>query len=262
MAQGAGRLPVVVLIHGSSGIGANVEMWSNEFNAMGISTFAIDGFTGRGLTTVGANQAQLGRLNLIVDAYRALDILAKHPRVDSSRIVLMGFSRGAQAALFAASKRFHEAWNTSSVDFAGYVPFYPDCMTSYTRDTETTGKPIRIHHGTPDDYNPVVPCKAYVARLTAAGQDATLSEYPNGQHSFDTPTAPTVATVSKHSQTVRRCVIREGATGQLMNTATNAVFTYQDACVERDPRVGHNAADTQAPVAAVKVFLRGTFKLP
>ena len=45
-----GRLPVVVLIHGSGGMGANIEMWAREFNAMGIATFAIDGFTGRGLT--------------------------------------------------------------------------------------------------------------------------------------------------------------------------------------------------------------------
>src|SRR6202140_4118307 len=79
LAQGAGRLPVVVLMHGSSGIGANIEPWVHSFNAMGISTFVIDGFSGRGLTAVGPNQALLGRLNFILDIYRALDILAKHP---------------------------------------------------------------------------------------------------------------------------------------------------------------------------------------
>jgi dienelactone hydrolase len=50
IAQGSGRLPVVVLIHGSGGMGPNIEYWAREFNAMGISTFALDGFTGRGLT--------------------------------------------------------------------------------------------------------------------------------------------------------------------------------------------------------------------
>jgi hypothetical protein len=70
LAQGSGRLPLVVLMHGSGGMGANIEMWAREFNAIGISTFAIDGFTGRGLTQTSTNQALLGRLNFILDIYR------------------------------------------------------------------------------------------------------------------------------------------------------------------------------------------------
>src|SRR5262249_33948255 len=72
IAQGSGRLPVVVLMHGSGGIGVNIEPWVHTFNAMGISTFVIDGFSGRGLTSTSTNQAQLGRLNFILDIYRAL----------------------------------------------------------------------------------------------------------------------------------------------------------------------------------------------
>jgi len=56
IAQGNGRLPVVVLQHGSSGYAANVDVRSREFNEMGISTFALDGFTARGLTEVNSNQ--------------------------------------------------------------------------------------------------------------------------------------------------------------------------------------------------------------
>ena len=124
-------------MHGSSGVGATIEAWVHEFNAMGISTFVIDGFTGRGLTAVGPNQALLGRLNLIVDIYRSLEILAKHPRVDPDRIVLMGFSRGGQAALYASLDRFNKLWNKSGVQFAAYIPFYPDCSTTYPNDTES-----------------------------------------------------------------------------------------------------------------------------
>jgi|SRR6516162_1622599 predicted dienelactone hydrolase len=47
--RGDGRLPVVVLQHGSGGMAANIEMWSRELNAIGVSTLALDGFTGRGL---------------------------------------------------------------------------------------------------------------------------------------------------------------------------------------------------------------------
>jgi dipeptidyl aminopeptidase/acylaminoacyl peptidase len=95
---------------------ANIEMWSRELNALGVSTLALDGFTGRGLTSVNTNQALLGRLNFVLDIYRALDVLAKHPRIDPQHIALMGFSRGGQATLYASLKRFHKLWNRSGTE--------------------------------------------------------------------------------------------------------------------------------------------------
>jgi dienelactone hydrolase len=261
IAQGSGRLPVVVLVHGSGGMGANIDMWAKELNEMGISTFAIDGFTGRGLTAVSTDQALLGRLNLIVDAYRALAILAKHPRVDPVRIVLMGFSRGGQAALFASVKRFHQMWNKSGAEFAAYVPFYPDCMTTYESDTEVADRPIRIFHGTPDDYNPVAPCKGYVERPRAAGRDVQLTEYPNAPHGFDNPLGSLTPTPSKNAQTVRNCRIKEEPTGLLINAGTREPFTYKDPCVERDPHTGHDPAATEAAKTEVKDFMKTVFKL-
>ena len=261
IAQGAGRTPVVVLIHGSGGMGPNVEFWEREFNQMGISTFALDGFTGRGLTNVNTDQVLLGRLNMTLDVYRMLDVLAKHPRVDPQRVALMGFSRGGQGTLYASLKRFHKMWNRSGIEFAAYVPFYPDCMTTYQSDAETADRPIRIFHGVPDDYNPVATCRGYVERLKAAGRDVQLTEYPNAQHGFDNPLGTLAPAVAKNAQTVRNCRIREDASGRLINAATNQPFSYKDACVERDPHVGHDPAATQAARGAVKECLRSVFKL-
>ena len=261
IAQGTGRLPVVVLMHGSSGVGVNIEPWVHQFNGMGISTFVIDGFTGRGLTAVGPNQALLGRLNLIVDIYRALDILARHPRVDPERIVLMGFSRGGQAALYASLVRFNKLWNKSGAQFAGYIPFYPDCSTTYVGDTEVAARPIRIFHGTPDDYNPVASCKAYVARLQEARRDVVLTEYPDSQHAFDQGLLGVSSTVvSADAQTARNCHIKEGDGGVLMNADTQAPFTYKDACIELNPHVGGNPATAEEARKAVSDFLLALFK--
>src|SRR6476646_8095595 len=256
-----GRLPVVVLIHGSGGMGPNIEMWAREFNAIGVATFAIDGFTGRGLTQTSTNQALLGRLNFILDIYRGLDVLAKHPRVDPQRIVLMGFSRGGQAALYASLKRFHQLWNKSGVEFAAYIPFYPDCATSFAGDTDTADKPIRVFGGTVDDYNPIALCKAYGERLKAAGRDVLVTEYPNAAHSFDNPLGAQPAVVSLKSQSVRACKIREEAGGVLTNVSTGQQSSYQTACVEYGPHIGHDPEATRQVQQAVTGFARTVFKL-
>jgi dienelactone hydrolase len=262
IAQGSGKLPVVVLMHGSSGVGAGMEPWVHNFNAMGISTFVIDGFSGRGLTVVGPNQALLGRLNLIVDIYHSLEILGKHPRVDPDKIVLMGFSRGGQAALYASLDRFNKLWNKSGVQFAAYIPFYPDCSTTYATDTEVAARPIRIFHGTLDDYNPVASCKAYVARLQEAKRDVVLTEYPDSQHGFDAGLLglSTIA-VSANAQTARNCHLREGEGGVLMNADTQAPFSYKDPCIELNPHVGGNPATAQQARKAVSDFLQALLKL-
>jgi len=262
IAQGSGKLPVIVLMHGSSGVGAGMDPWVRHFNTMGISTFVIDGFSGRGLTAVGPNQALLGRLNFIVDIYRGLEILARHPRVDPDRIVLMGFSRGGQAALYASLERFHKMWNKSGAQFAAYIPFYPDCSTTYATDTETVARPIRIFHGTPDDYNPVGTCKAYLARLKEANRDVALTEYPDSAHGFDAGLLGlNVVNVSTNAQSARDCRIKEGEGGVLMNTETQAPFTYKDACIALNPHVGGNPATAKDAQKAVSEFLRALLKL-
>jgi dienelactone hydrolase len=261
IATGSGRMPVVALQHGSGGMAGNIEMWAREFSAMGVSTFALDGFTGRGLTQVGTNQALLGRLNFILDIYRGLEVLAKHPRVDGQRIALMGFSRGGQAALYASLKRFHQMWNKSGIQFVAYVAFYPDCATSFIADTDVTDRPIRIFGGTPDDYNPIALCKAYAERLKAAGQDVQVTEYPNAPHAFDNPLGNAVATVSPQSQSVRNCRIREEPAGILINAGTGQPFSYKDACVMLGPHLGHDPEATRQAKQAVTTFVREVFKL-
>jgi dienelactone hydrolase len=262
IAQGVGRLPVAVMMHGSGGVPPTIEAWVHQFNAIGISTFVIDGLTGRGLTNVNTNQALLGRLNFIVDVYRALEILAKHPRVDPDRIVLMGFSRGGQAALYASLDRFQKLWNKSGAQFAAYIPFYPDCATSYRTETEVAARPIRIFHGADDDYDPVDSCKAYVARLKEAKRDVALTEYPGSQHGFDAGLLGISGLfVSVNGQTVRHCHIAEADGGVLINADTKMPFSYSDPCVEFNPHTGGNPTTAEEARKAVVEFLQALLKL-
>ena len=261
---GNDKLPAVVLLHGSGGIGgagSMIDEWSRELNQLGIATFAVDSFAGRGLVSTVADQTQLGRLNMAGDAYRALEVLAKHSRLDASRIAVMGFSRGGQAALYSAMNRLYGALGpANNLRFAAHIAFYPDCMTSYRSDTEVGDKPIRILHGTADNYNPVAPCRAYLERLTKAQRNVQLVEYPDAHHVFDAPILRTPVTLSA-ATTTRRCQLVEAENSEIINRETQKPFTFGDACVEKGPTIAFNeAANTQAR-AFVREFLTQVFKL-
>jgi dienelactone hydrolase len=194
-----------------------IDEWSRELNQLGIATFAIDSFAARGLVSTVMDQSQLGRLNMVADAYRALDLLAKHSRIDANRVAVMGFSRGGQSALYSAMNRLYGALGpANNLRFAAHIAFYPDCTTTYSADTDVSDKPIRILHGSVDDYNPVAPCRAYVERLTKARKDVKLIEYPDAYHVFDAPVFRTPVTL-KGATTTRHCQLAEGDGHQIIN---------------------------------------------
>jgi dienelactone hydrolase len=260
VAQGSGRLPVVVLIAGSGGFNANTDVWDRQFEAMGISTFAMDSFAGRGIASTVVDQSQLGRLNMILDLYRTVAVLAAHPRVDPNRIAVMGFSRGGQAALYASLKRFHKLWNPGGVDPAAYIALYPPCITTYVGDTEVSDHPIRMFHGISDDYVEIAPCRTYFDRLKRTAKDIQMIEYPDTWHAYDFPVFPSTPIVAQDAQTTH-CVLKEEPVGRIVNTATQKPFTYADDCVGRNPHIAYSATSTHATEDAVKALLRTAFKL-
>src|SRR5437868_10610187 len=86
---GTDKLPAVVLVHGSGGLGASADRWAQELNAIGVAAFILDSFTGRGIVSTVNDQSQLDSIAMMVDAYRALGVLAEHPRIDPKRIAVM-----------------------------------------------------------------------------------------------------------------------------------------------------------------------------
>ncbi len=259
---GADRLPAVILLHGSGGLSGGREAeWARELNGIGVATLMLDSFTGRGIVSTGENQAQLGRLAMIVDAYRALEVLSRHPRIDPGRIAVVGFSsRGGQAALYASLKRFQRLHGPRGVQFAAYLPFYANCGTTFVDDGDVADRPIRLFHGAADDYVPVAPCRSYAARLRAAGKDVQLTEYPGAHHVFDNPFLATPV-VLKQSQTTRGCLLEESPVGQIINSRTKQPFGYDDPCVERGPTIAYHTQAHAEAQKAVKAFLTATFKI-
>jgi dienelactone hydrolase len=257
---GTERLPTVVLVHGSGGVGANVGRWAQELATIGLAAFVLDSFTGRGITNTSTDQSQLSSLAMMVDAYRALELLAKHRRIDPARIAVMGFSKGGVTALYASMKRFQRMHGPAGVEFAAYMPFYAPCQPRYIDDEDLSDKPIRLFHRIADDWVPIEPCRQYVERLRRAGKNVEMIEYPDAHHAFDAFTLKEPLRLPQ-AQTGRRCSLAERAGGQIVNRQTGQPFTLDDSCVERGTTVACHPQAHAESIRAVKTFLVSTLKL-
>ena len=247
-------LPAVVLLHPSGGILSGQDIWVRQILELGFAVFVLDSLTGRGLSAADS-QAQLGRLNTIVDLFAALDLLAHHRRIDPRRILVLGFSRGADAALYSSLQRFNELWNRSGAEFAGHLAFYPDCSTRFVRETEVSERPIRVFAGEADDLNLAKPCLDYVYRLRVAGAaDVDIEVYPDAPHGFDTPLGPPSLAVPA-AETFRNCTLVERPIGVLVNAANHRPFTLEDPCIEVGGHLGTNAAASAAARSRVVEIL-------
>lgn len=251
---GTSRLPAVVLLHGSGGVSGFVPDWAQYLNSIGVITLVIDSWSGRGIASVVDDQSQLGRMVQLFDAYRGLELLEKHPRVDPARIAVMGFSRGGQAALYSSVKRFQGMWGPASGrEFAAYIAFYPTCNTLYRDDEGVTANPIRIFHGGADDYVPIGPCREYADRLKAKGADIRHVEYAGAHHVFDWQALKKPLKLGK-AQTTRQCRMQEADGGRILNAQTKQQFSYSDSCVQYGVTVAYDeTAHTQAREAIKEI---------
>jgi dienelactone hydrolase len=255
------KMPAVILVHGSGGIGAGPDFWARAFNEIGVAAFILDSFSGRGIVSTVEDQDQLGSISMMADAYRALGVLAAHKRIDPNRIAVMGFSKGAVASVFSAMERFHAGYGQGN-RFAAHIGLYTPCNVAYEGDTKLTGAPVRLFHGISDDYVNIVPCREYIARLKTAGVDATLTEYPDSHHGYDSPTAPPLLEIAK-AQSTRNCRLKEGSDGVILNAATGQPFSQKgDSCVAIGAHVGHNIPATDATRGAVLQFAKDVLLKP
>jgi dienelactone hydrolase len=259
MPAGTERVPAVILTHGCGGLTGAETNWARSLREFGIATFLVNSFTPRDISQICSGQPSISLASVLTDVYRALDWVAAHPRIDASRIALMGFSFGGRTALWANHLRFQERYGQGSQKFAAFLAFYPASCYIKLADEDRIGEaPIRIFHGTADDWTPINPCRRYIERLRRAGKDAAIFEYPGARHGFDN------AYLSQYQLlpgvvNSTNCTFEE-RNGKLVDES-GGLAGFDAPCVIRSASIGYSPNAHRQALADVQYFLVSAFHL-
>jgi dienelactone hydrolase len=188
--QTLGRVPAVVLTHGSGGVESNMyDVWAKELNAAGYAVFIIDSLKPRGVGDILSDQSLVSLVTQTADTQNALSILTTHPLIDAKKIYNMGFSRGGSVAFDTAWPTWQRPVNTNGARFAGHVAWYPgNCNIRHrSDDREKTTAPMLVlyaEHDLEESQNVRV-CQRWMDELIAKGNDIRHKEYKGARHGFD-----------------------------------------------------------------------------
>lgn len=257
---GEARFPAVVLVHGCGGVSPGQHAWAGAFSRLGIATLIVDSFRNRNVREICTGKQSVNVASVIADAYHALDFLAVHPHIDSSRIAILGASFGGRTALWTSNDRIQQRYGKGSARFAAHLAFYPaSCYVTLADETNVSGAPIRVFHGTADDWIPIGPCRAYVDRLRQAGKDAALLEYAGARHSFDVSGSPAFRTWPEAINPANCALLEKD--GKVVDPATGNEWDLGAKCVSRGASVGYDAEAHRKAVEDVQSFLKMLFRM-
>ncbi len=185
--HGTRPVPGVVLLHGSAGVLEARELtYGRQFATMGMAALVIDAFAAR------RDRARrfidrLMRITesmVLADAFAGLAFLDRHPRVDASRVALIGFSYGGIATLLAAHAQVAEALASAGRRFAAHIAFYGPCIAQFD-DGRGTGAPVLMLYGTGDAIVDPDRCAEIERSLEAGGSPVTRVAFDGAYHQWD-----------------------------------------------------------------------------
>lgn len=257
-----GKIPAVVLMHSSAGVGESVYAWAQFFNDMGLASFVVDSFKPRGIQRSVEDQNVLAFAASAMDSLKALELLATHPAIDVHRIAVIGFSRGGGAGLHASFERVREGAIKDDTRYAIHFLLYPSC----SEFAHTTGAPLHVYVGSDDAYNSVEKCQFNVDKLKSLGANVDITVYEGAKHGFDTSNPSNIwvplGTTAKDCETGSQnldtgvSVMLDGRT-----MPTPDFIKMRISCVKRGFAVGGDPKSREQVRQAVKRLLQAQFGL-
>lgn len=182
--EGEPPFACVVALHGSKGWGDHhddhVAIWLDA----GLAVLQLDCFESRQVEDVVADQMRVTHAMMTVDAFRALSWLDNDQRFDASRVAITGWSLGGTVSLYAAWEPIAEVLSPQGLRFAAHLPFYP---AAHIRPEvhRWTSAPVRILHGSIDDWTPLKFVHDFIDIEGQFGLDIEVEVIEGAHHSFD-----------------------------------------------------------------------------
>lgn len=267
--RGEARVPAAVLINSSGGVTAHTEInYARILAAHGMAALVVDSFGPRGVRRTGDDQNRVFQIASNADAVAGVRWLASQPWVDPERIVVMGMSRGGEAALATALEVVRRRLQATDIRIAAHVAISPGGCSFQQRDARTTGAPIFFMLSELDDGTPALACVEYVQRMRAAGNaNVRWAVYPGVYHAQESTGG--IAAVPD-DWTSRACsgrfwrddngVIIERATGERATTGNVTEFLFR-TCTQRGYTIGGDERVKAQAIADLLQFLRDALVL-
>ena len=259
------RVPAMVLIHGSGGRAATNPAWKEKFLELGIATFEVDSFAGRGISSTVGNQSRVRATMMVSDAFNALELLATHPNIDPERIGIMGWSKGGLVSIFTAWEPRRRSEVDGDLKFALHIPVYPACV-QFDR-FEMTGKPMLLLLGKKDNWVSNEACFKMADSIQDAGNAIDIEVYEGAHHSFDS-TRERVVTVGT-AWSFQNCDFRvaengseyEASTGGKMDDPDGLIQVVQGCAKKGAVKAGGNISAREKALDRVEQFVDKVFGL-
>ena len=255
--NGDGPFPLVIGVAGSLDWGSHHLEYLEMLRSIGIATLELQSFSSRGVKSTVGSQVEVTTSMMVLDAYKALDKLSTHPKINKDHIAIMGWSLGGGVALFSGWLPLVEKINPQN-KFAAHLSIYPPCIAQ-PKNPIFSDSPMHILIGELDDWVPADACKELAQQARAAGSNIGLTVFPNSHPSFDRE-SPIVVKEKAYSTVDCRFQIRDD--GAVLMGFLNIPMTTPlrqkiglGICAERGPTMGGNPESRQAAFQFAQEFM-------
>lgn len=175
------KLPGVLVVHEWMGHNPYVRMRAEKLAREGYVAFALDMY-GKGVRAKDSKEAaalagiyKSDRKLMRARAGAGLEVLARHPKADPSRLAAIGYCFGGTTVLEMAR---------GGADLRGVVSFHGGLDTPSPEDARNIRGKVLVLHGADDPFVKPAEVAAFQEEMRKAGVDWQFVAYGGAVHSF------------------------------------------------------------------------------